>query len=120
MNRGRVRIKSDLSKFVGKVERRAARGMLSALLIGSSEAAVMTPIATSTLLNSQYRSVTKQGTKIVGRVGYTADYALPVHDPENPQKFRRATAEKSFLTKGFEQSKPQIRAALVAALKGDD
>jgi hypothetical protein len=117
---GRGKVRSNLSAFIGRVEQKAAGGMLQAVTLGASEASMLTPIATSTLLNSQYREVQKEGTRIVGRVGYTADYALPVHDPENPQNFRRATAEMEFLTMGFQRAEPRIRAALVAALKPDD
>lgn len=110
-------VRNDLPQFLASKERDAARAMTQMLVIGAAEAAVLTPIDTSNLLNSQYRSVRKDGNRIVGTVGYTADYALPVHDPSNPQNFRRATAEKLFLTKGMERSEPQQRAVLIAALK---
>jgi hypothetical protein len=112
-----ARITNRMPQFVAKVEQRAARGMTQALVLGASEASVLTPIDTSTLLNSQFRQVQKDGDKIVGTVGYTADYALPVHDPDNPQDFRRATAQKSFLRKGFERAEPNILAVLKGAIK---
>jgi hypothetical protein len=49
---------------------------------------------------------------VTGRVGYTANYAVFVHDPEVKQNFRRATARKEFLTKGFEDTRSQIDAAV--------
>ena len=113
----RPRIVNNLPQFVSRTERRAARGMTQALILGAAEASVLTPIDTSTLLNSQYRNVRKDGPKVVGTVGYTADYALPVHDPDNPQKFRRPTAKKEFLKIGFERAEPNIRAVLKGALK---
>jgi hypothetical protein len=112
-----TRIVNRLPQFISATERRAARGMTAALVLGASEASVMTPIDTSTLLNSQYRDVDKQGTRIVGTVGYTAQYAGPVHDPDNPQNFRRATAEKEFLSKGFERAEPSIRGVISGALR---
>lgn len=111
------RIVNRLPQFVSSVQVRAARGMTQALILGASEASVMTPIATSTLLNSQYRRVDRDGEKIVGSVGYTAEYALAVHDPDNPQNFRRATAEKEFLRKGFENAEPNIRRVLTGAIR---
>ncbi len=113
----RPRIVNRLPMFVGQVERNAARGMTQALVLGASEASVMTPIDTSTLLNSQYRDVQVSGGTVRGRVGYTAEYALPVHDPDNPQNFRRSTAEKEFLRKGFERAEPNIRAVITGAIK---
>jgi hypothetical protein len=112
-----TRIVNRLPQFIGTVERRAARGMTAALGLGAKEAAVLTPIDTSTLLNSQYRDVDKQGTRIVGTVGYTAEYAAAVHDPDNPQNFRRATAEKEFLSKGFERAEPAIRGVITGAIR---
>lgn len=111
------RITNRLPQFTETVQRRAVAGMTKALVLGASEASVLTPIDTSTLLNSQYRQVDQTGDRIVGRVGYTAEYALAVHDPANPQTFRRASAEKEFLRKGFERAEPNIRAVLKGAIR---
>lgn len=111
------RIVNNLPRFIGDRQRLAARGMTQALVLGASEASVLTPIDTSTLLNSQFRRVDKDGERIVGTVGYTADYALPVHDPKNPQNFRRASARKEFLKEGFERAEPNIRAVLKGAIR---
>lgn len=42
-------------------------------------AAAMTPIATSTLINSQYRNAVVTATGVEGEFGYTAEYAGYVH-----------------------------------------
>ena len=106
-----------LPQFLSAVEQKAARGVTQALILGASEASVMTPVDTSTLLNSQFRSVAKDGSKIVGTVGYTAEYAKYVHDPNIKQRFRRSTAQKEFLRKGFEEAEPNIRAVIAGAIK---
>lgn len=111
------RMTNRLPQFLSAVEQKAARGVTQALILGASEASVMTPVDTSTLLNSQFRSVAKDGSKIVGTVGYTAEYAKYVHDPNVKQKFRRSTAEKEFLRKGFEEAEPNIRAVIAGAIK---
>lgn len=113
----RARVVNRLPQFIEATQQRAARGMTQALILGAAEASAMTPIDTSTLLNSQYRRVEQDGERIVGTVGYTASYALPVHDPDNPQNFRRASAEKLFLSKGFERAEPNIRAVLTGAIR---
>lgn len=110
-------VTNRLPQFAAGVQFKAARAMTQALILGASEASVMTPIDTSTLLNSQYRRVDKDGERIVGTVGYTAEYALAVHDPDNPQTFRRESAEKEFLRKGFERAEPAIRRLMTGALK---
>ena len=113
----RVKIVSRLPQFTAQVKAKGARAMTQALVLGASEASVLTPIDTSTLLNSQYRSVDVDGDAVRGQVGYTADYAPEVHDPKIKQRFRRSTAEKEFLTKGFARAEPNIRAAFAGTLK---
>lgn len=112
-----VRITNSLNQFVKRVEDKAIVGMNEALIKGASEAVGFTPRQSGNLINSQFKQVEKTPTGVVGRVGYTASYALPVHDPDHPQKFRLANAEKEFLKKGFERADPEIRAILRKNLK---
>jgi hypothetical protein len=114
----RARVTNRMPQFAAGVQQRLARGMLQAIVIGAGEASVLTPIGlTTNLLNSQYRRVEQDGERIVGQVGYTADYAVPVHDPDVKQTFRRASAEKLFLQKGFERAEPNIRGVITGAIK---
>lgn len=73
-------------------------------MIGAAQSAIYTPIDTSTLINSQFREVSVKNGLITGRVGYSANYAAYVADPDIYMKFRRATAKKDFLNKGFEDT----------------
>ncbi|MDB5779968.1 MAG: hypothetical protein JWP93_2333 [Polaromonas sp.] len=121
------RITNKLPQFVGRVQVAAARGMTQALILGASEAASMTPIDTSTLINSEYKRVEARAGRIVGTVGYTAEYALAVHEapgklkgtprPDNHGKYWGPAGEPQFLKKGFEQAEPHIRAVLIGAIK---
>lgn len=105
--------RKNLNSLVGDIQgRKAVRAIQSALIIGGSQAGLYTPIDTSTLINSQYRDIEVNGTRVTGRVGYSANYAIYVHDPDVPQTFRRATAKKEFLSKGFEDTKRQIDAVI--------
>lgn len=88
------------------------RAIQSALIIGSSQASLYTPIDTSLLINSQARELIINGVLVTGRVIYSAGYALSVHDPNVKQNFRRSTAEKEFLKKGFEDMREQIDAVV--------
>lgn len=107
--KGISRAKINLNRLIEDISgRKVARAIQSALIIGSSQAALYTPIDTSTLLNSQFRELNINGVLVTGRVGYSANYALSVHDPSVKQKFRRTTAEKEFLKKGFEDMRTQI------------
>ncbi|WP_459175735.1 HK97 gp10 family phage protein [Ewingella americana] len=116
--KGMREAKQNMSKFIDDVKgKKVVRAMTKALIIGSTQAALYTPIDTSTLINSQFRDMEFKGTRLVGRVGYSANYAVYVHDPTIKQTFRRATAEKEFLVKGFEDTKGQIEAAIISEMK---
>ncbi|HHY6391001.1 TPA: HK97 gp10 family phage protein [Salmonella enterica] len=111
--KGISQAKKNLNALVGDIQgRKVVRAMQSALIIGGSQSALYTPIDTSTLINSQFREITVNGNRVTGRVGYSANYAVYVHDPSIPQNFRRATAKKEFLTKGFEDTQRQIDAVI--------
>ncbi|QHJ82490.1 MAG: hypothetical protein [Bacteriophage sp.] len=113
MNRSRItgieESKRNLAALINDVNsRKVVRAMQSALLVGAAQASLFTPIDTATLLNSQFREIMINGSRLTGRVGYSANYAAYVHDPSNPQKFRRATARKEFLRRGFDDSRDEI------------
>lgn len=110
-------IKNYLPQFVGRVQQKAASAMTKALVIGASEASVLTPIDTSTLINSQTREVEFSNGSVVGRAGYTAKYSGPVHSAKVEQNFKRSTAEKEFLKKGFERNKDRIKEVLAKGIK---
>jgi predicted AAA+ superfamily ATPase len=112
-----IKVIDRLPQFLSEVERKAATAVTAAVVIGQTEAATLTPIDTGTLINSQVRELRKEGSRIVATAGYTASYALPVHDPDNPQKFRRAGAEKEFLKKGFERQRGAIDDAVKRIMK---
>lgn len=56
------------------------RALKSATYIIRLESATMIPIATSTLINSQFESIEVNGTRVTGKVGYSANYAIYVHN----------------------------------------
>ncbi|MGG5838763.1 HK97 gp10 family phage protein, partial [Huaxiibacter chinensis] len=47
---------------------------------------------------------------------YSTNYAVYVHDPANPQQFRRPTAKKEFLTAGFEEERSAIDSTVLKEL----
>ncbi|CNG29389.1 hypothetical protein [Yersinia kristensenii] len=105
--------RNKLNALIGDIQgRKAVRALQSAMIIGGSQTALYTPIDTSTLINSQFRELVVSGTRLTGRVGYTANYAVYVHDPNVKQTFRRATAKKEFLKEGFEETRSQIDAVV--------
>ncbi|MDX7985986.1 HK97 gp10 family phage protein [Xenorhabdus sp. 12] len=116
--RGIREAKASLAKIVGDIKsNKVTRAMHRALDIGGRQAAVYTPIDTKTLINSNFREVSVNGTMFTGRVGYSASYAVFVHDPRIAQKFKRPTAKKEFLKAGFEETKAMIDAAIAEEMR---
>lgn len=77
----------EMDKMLSDVTgRKAVRAVTSALLIIGAESAVMVPMDTGTLVNSLYRDVKISGTRVLGKVGYSAEYALFVHNASGKLK----------------------------------
>lgn len=110
---------SNTKKIMSDIaDKKALRAVHIALSIGAVEAAVYTPIRTSNLINGQYKKIKVfKGKMVLGWVGYMAKYAPQVHDPNFKQRFRRASAKKEFLTKGFEENRARIIEAMRREMK---
>lgn len=107
--RGTARVERNIDRILNDIQgRKVIRALQSAMILGAARAALYTPIDTSALLNSQFREIVTDGAVITGRVGYSTNYAVYVHDQANPQRFRRSTAKKEFLTLGFEEERSAI------------
>ncbi len=79
--KGVKQAQQNLNKLIDDIQgRKAVRAIKSATIIIGNEAAILTPVDTSTLINSQYTEVGLQGAKIIGKIGYTARYAAAVHN----------------------------------------
>ncbi|MGR7140108.1 HK97 gp10 family phage protein [Klebsiella aerogenes] len=128
--RGVREAKANLNRIIDNIQgRKVVRAIQSALILGSSRAAYYTPIDSSTLLNSQFREINVNGTKVTGRVGYSANYAAFVHDMPGKLKGQpRAGSdfgggagkgnywdphgEPQFLKKGFDEERDAITAVI--------
>ena len=97
---------------------KAVRALKSATYIIRTESATLTPIDTSTLINSQFDTVEVNGTRITGKVGYSANYAMYVHNASGKLKGRPRSngngaywspgGEPQFLTKGAKRTKDLV------------
>jgi len=127
-----ARIVNRMPQFAAAVEQKAARAITAALVRGGSELPALVPVDTSTLINSAYRDVSKQGSRIVGRAGFTAEYALAVHEAEGklkgqPRPPRDGVArgnywgphdgQPRFLALAFERAQADINSIISGALK---
>lgn len=98
--------------------RKAVRAIKSAMLIIGAESALMTPMDTGTLVNSQFQETMINGTRITGRIGYSANYAVYVHNasgimkglprPNNRGNYWDPSGEPKFLTKAAERTRRQV------------
>lgn len=98
--------------------RKAIRAIKSAMFIIGAESALMTPMDTGTLVNSQFQETMINGTRITGRIGYSANYAVYVHNasgimkglprPNNRGNYWDPSGEPKFLTKAAEQTRRQV------------
>ncbi|HED1552461.1 TPA: HK97 gp10 family phage protein [Enterobacter hormaechei subsp. steigerwaltii] len=128
--RGIEQAKRNLDRIIGDIQgRKVVRAIKSALLIVAPEAARMTPVAaTSNLINSQFQEMMVNGTRITGRVGYSANYAVYVHEAKGTLKGKPRPAsqgggnywdpsgEPQFLTKGANDERDNVDAAILREL----
>lgn len=106
---------------------KAVRALKSATYIIRTESATLTPIDTATLINSQFDTVEVSGTRITGKVGYSAKYALYVHNASGklagkPRSNGNGTywspgGEPQFLTKAAQRTKDLIDGVIKKEMK---
>ncbi len=107
INRGLERIARDVTA------NKAERALYIVGTVGLGHAALLTPIDTSTLVNSQFLEVVPSGNGYKAKAGYTANYAAAVHGkpgtmlgknvprPDGNSFVWSPNGEPEFLTKGF-------------------
>ena len=134
----RANIKRELGRNVNE---KAARAMNVAGSIIGGYATLMTPVDTSTLVNSQYRRVIVEGSTVIAAIGYTAKYAKWVHNSPGTLKgqprahfgktragqefgggsgkgnYWSPNAEPQFLTKAGDDNKAEIDTAVFEVMK---
>ncbi|OFV01300.1 hypothetical protein HMPREF3119_06035 [Morganella sp. HMSC11D09] len=140
--RGIAEVSANINALVGNITgRKVTRAIQAAMLIGGAQATLFTPIDTSTLINSQFREMTVSGTRLTGKVGYSAKYAMYVHSASGKLKgqpradfgvtragvafgggtgtgkYWDPNAKPGFLKAGFEESRQQIEAAMEREMK---
>lgn len=106
---------------------KVVRALKSATYIIRTESATITPIETSTLINSQFDTIEVNGTRVTGKVGYSANYALYVHNasgklkgqprPSGKGTYWSPNGEPKFLTKAAEKTKDLVDKAIKAEMK---
>ncbi|MDU7405622.1 MAG: HK97 gp10 family phage protein [Citrobacter portucalensis] len=106
---------------------KVVRALKSATYIIRTESASMTPIETSTLINSQFDTIEVNGTRVTGKVGYSANYALYVHNasgklagkprPSGKSTYWSPHAEPRFLAKAADKTRNLVDASIKKEMK---
>jgi len=110
-------IRRRFSREIGRIRGRMTEETITRMLIvAAGYASAMTPVATSALINSQYRVTSATANGYRGELGYGADYAEYVHNapgtllgtgtPRWPERLGAVwgpNAEPEFLAKAFER-----------------
>lgn len=106
---------------------KVVRALKSATYIIRTESATLTPIDTSALINSQFDTIEVNGTRVTGKVGYSANYALYVHNasgklagkprPSGKGAYWGPHAEPKFLTKAAEKTKSLVDKVIKSEMK---
>lgn len=106
---------------------KVVRALKSATYIIRTESATLTPIDTSNLINSQFDTIEINGTRVTGKIGYSANYALYVHNATGKLKGRpRANGngvywqpggEPKFLTKAAERTRSLVDGVIKKEMK---
>lgn len=129
--RGLKEVRQQLHRLMGDISGpMAEKALTEVMIVAGGFAATMTPIDTSNLINSQFRQISKSGSKVSAMLGYTAAYAAAVHDKKGttvgknvPRDRNNASrgnfwdpdAEPEFLAKAFEE--PDARADIDAVVE---
>lgn len=124
--------KKQTEQIIGRITGvMSERTVTEILIIGAGYASTLTPVDTSTLINSQYRRVENGPNGVRGMVGYTAAYAAAVHAAKGTLRgtntprpkpglgvYWAPDGEPQFLRKGFERDgKADIEAAVRRGMK---
>lgn len=106
---------------------KVVRALKSATYIIRTESASMTPIETSTLINSKFDTIEVNGARVTGKVGYSANYALYVHNasgklkgqprPSGKGAYWGPNAEPKFLTKAAEKTRSLVDSTIKKEMK---
>ncbi|WHQ44207.1 hypothetical protein E8D21_11690 [Alcaligenes faecalis] len=129
--RGIKQVKNNMRKLQAEIQgRRTEAAVYAVLSQGGAAAATMTPVDTSTLINSHFVEIKADGNKVTGRNGYSAEYAAAVHSapgvlkgqdrPGNQGQYWDPNGEPHFLTAGFDQIAADVPRILRNAYRAFD
>lgn len=115
---GAKKVKQNLTGKINAISTNITQqSMMEGLILGGGYAALLTPVDTANLINSQYYEFpVKTATGWTASIKYTANYAQAVHDG-GPKNWQKAGAEDEFLRKGFEENSKEIYQTIISGYK---
>lgn len=112
--KGIKRVQTNIRKVLSDIAGiRTEKVLYEVMNVGANHAALITPVKSSTLINSQYKKLEPLPSGMIGRVGYVANYAAAVNAapgklkgkprPDGSGNYWDPNGEPDFLRKGFER-----------------
>jgi hypothetical protein len=123
-------LKKNIQTYVGdKVPKAAERGLYVGLTLIENRSLEYVPLDTGALLNSRFKEIKQQEGLTIGRIGFVAAYALPLHSPKpggkmdgwkpkpvpSPGKMTggyNPAAKQDWLNIGLEEAWPEVQRAI--------
>lgn len=98
---GLDQVRRALAKEAMEIAQKKSRKAVTEVLITAfGISANMTPIDTSTLINSQFREISVNDEVVTGILGYTAAYAAAVHDAKGTLLGKNVLRDKNDPSRG--------------------
>ena len=104
--RGSQNLQRNINRAIKGTQGNISRGLLAAAIEIAKEAAILTPVDLSFLINSQYTQIIPG--ELAAEVGYTIDYAPHVHEMPANTNFKKEGAENKFLEKAVNRKAEAI------------
>jgi len=81
--KGLAELKRNIDTVVrNTIPQNAERAMYVTLTLIENRSLEYVPLDTADLLNSRFKTIEQEGAVTVGRIGFMAKYALPLHSPK--------------------------------------
>lgn len=81
--KGLAELKRNIDTVVrNTIPQNAERALYVTLTLIENRSLEYVPLDTANLLNSRFKTIEQYGAVTIGRIGFTASYALPLHSPK--------------------------------------
>lgn len=117
--RGSDVVKRNLRRALDNMTDGAEQGLLAAATFISGEAGEITPQEFGVLINSRFVDTGRDGGGLVARVGYTALYAVFVHEMPETNNFTKPDTGPKFLERPLDENHQTILRIIAKRSRGN-